>query len=197
MQRRQPNARGEGEHLRAQLVAAASELLLTTQSIALPSLRAVARACAVSPAAVYLHFDSRRALVTAVIDAQFAQLRDSIHATAASVASTSRVRAFVDAYVEWGLAHPGGYQLMFESADQLGIDYDPDDENWSLVQEAADAIAGETTLSAEESRVMAFRLWATVHGFVSLRLHKPDAAWPTSLAEDVTDALSRLAASAR
>ncbi|MEY2847516.1 MAG: hypothetical protein RI885_181, partial [Actinomycetota bacterium] len=83
MPQREQNDRGTGSRLRAALVAAAADLLLSPQPLTPPSLRAVARACAVSPAAVYLHFASQQALLTAVVDAQFDELRDVIHAALA------------------------------------------------------------------------------------------------------------------
>jgi AcrR family transcriptional regulator len=189
MAQREPNPRGEGDQLRAQLVAAASELLLTTQSIAMPSLRAVARACSVSPAAVYLHFDSQQSLLLAVLDEQTAQLRDFIHAAVEGKTGGELVRAFAIAYVEWGFAHPGGYQLLFESADQLQLEHSDQDEGWNLLIEATAIAVAVTSLPEAEAMVLAFRLWSAMHGIVSLRLHKQDAPWPTSYEVEVDAAI--------
>lgn len=186
--KREPNARGQGEQLREQLVAAASELLLMPQSVALPSLRAVARRCAVSPAAVYLHFDSQAALLGAVLDAQLASLRDSI---LAAVPTDGEPEALLDAfgvaYARWGMAHPGGYQLLFESADQFGTAHSAGDEEgrWELIEVGTGLVAASTGVDDADARPLAFQLWAGLHGIVSLRLHKPQLAWPTSLEDEV------------
>lgn len=194
MAKREPNARGDGDQLRADLVTTASELLLTTQSIALPSLRAVARACSVSPAAVYLHFDSQKALVEAVVQAQTRALRDALAEAAAAVPLPERGIAFASEYVRWGLEHPGAYQLLFESADQLGIDHENDDEGWDLMRDAARLLVEVEGVGEEESLVLASRIWVGMHGIVSLRLHKPNEPWPTSLDDEVAAALGSLLA---
>jgi AcrR family transcriptional regulator len=192
MTKREPNARGTGDQLRAQLVAAASELLLTTQLIALPSLRAVARACSVSPAAVYLHFESQQALVLAVIDAQVGELREAIRAATERVAPENAAAAFAEAYVDWGLEHPGAYQLLFESAEQLGIQHRDDDEGWNLMRDAATMMREVLGVDERSADILAFRTWTAIHGLVSLRLHKPDAPWPTTIRDDVAHILAGL-----
>jgi AcrR family transcriptional regulator len=180
MTKREPNARGTGDQLRAQLVEAASGLLLDTQAVALPSLRAVARACSVSPAAVYLHFDSAQALTSAVIDYQLVALDTAIRAGFDSAAAPrDQLRGFALAYVTWGLAHPGAYQLLFESADRLALPgHDLDDPNWALMDAAAAMVAADRGSAWDVARAEAFRLWAALHGIVSLRIHKPEVPWP-------------------
>jgi AcrR family transcriptional regulator len=185
MTHREPNARGTGDQLRDQLVAAASELLLTTQAVALPSLRAVARACSVSPAAVYLHFESVQALISAVIDAQLQALEATMHAEIDTTAAASeQMVQLARAYVGWGLEHPGAYQLLFETADRLEIpDHDLDDPSWNLIDETADLVTLATGAGLGQARESAFRLWAAMHGIVSLRIHKPGVPWPDAAAE--------------
>jgi len=194
MTRREPNARGEGDQLRRELVDAASRLLLNPQSIALPSLRAVARACSVSPAAVYLHFASQQALISAVVDAQLDQLREHINARIEAIATPSdRLGALAAAYVDWGLTHAGGYQLLFESADQLGVpEHSADDDRWDLIHDAAALLVAAEGMEPAEASVVAFRVWAALHGIVSLRLHKSDVAWPTTVEHETRLVVARL-----
>ncbi|WP_447523297.1 TetR/AcrR family transcriptional regulator [Salinibacterium sp. NYA9b] len=191
MRDRQRNARGSGDQLRDQLVAAASEMLLTPQSIAPPSLRAVARACSVSPAAVYLHFESQHALIDAVIQAQMQALG---HAIGAAVEGTSspiaRAYAFGVAYATWGIEHPGAYQLLFESADRHGNS--AHEADWGLLESAAILLVDVTGTDLTTANVIAFRLWASLHGIVSLRLHKVEAPWPTSLEGEVRAVIDSL-----
>jgi AcrR family transcriptional regulator len=188
---RQRNARGSGDQLRDHLVAAASELLLTPQSIALPSLRAVARSCRVSPAAVYLHFDSQQALISAVIQTQMQELgREIAEAVAATSSPLARAHAFGITYATWGIEHPGGYQLLFESADRLGASMHEAD--WSLLENAADLVVEVTGAARSDAGVISFRLWTALHGIVSLRMHKLDAPWPTSLDVEVRTVIDHL-----
>ncbi len=187
---REPNARGTGDQLRAQLVAAASALLVDPQSVALPSLRAVARACAVSPAAVYLHFESVQALTAAVLDAQLDDLEAAIRSAVPDDAPPrERLAALGTAYARWGLAHPGAYQLVFESADRLDLP-DRDHVRWSLIDETARMVVDATGATTAVAGAVAVRLWTMLHGLVSLRIHKPMLEWPPVEAE-IAEAIER------
>ena len=194
MTKREPNARGEGDQLRTQLVAAASELLMSPQQVALPSLRAVARACSVSPAAVYLHFESQQHLIQAVLDAQVEILRAHLLAAIPERDDAARVAAFAHAYVNWGLQHPGAYQLLFESADRLDVpDHAEDnDPGLELVALGGGMISAATGVSRELGQKLSYQFWAVLHGIVSLRLHKPGMKRMTTVEDDVDDAVATL-----
>ena len=149
---RERNARGSGEQLREQLIAAANDLLVRPQRLSVPSLRAVARACGVSPAAVYLHFDSVEALILAVIEAQYDDLGASLAAAREGMMPGPELLIAAGlGYAEWGLAHPGAYQLLFESADELQLATTVDLEGargWDLIEELAGEVARSTRPSA-------------------------------------------------
>lgn len=188
--KRDPNPRGTGDQLRADLVAAASALLVEPHAVALPSLRAVARACSVSPAAVYLHFDSVQSLTAAVLDAQLDDLEAAIRSALPDGApARERLAALGTAYARWGLAHPGAYQLVFESADRLEL---PEREHvrWSLIDEAASLVMAETGAAPAEAGATAVRLWTMLHGLVSLRIHKPMLPWP-AVDDEIAEAIAR------
>jgi AcrR family transcriptional regulator len=183
--KREPNARGAGVRLRSQLVDAASELLLRPQPLAAPSLRAVARACNVSPAAVYLHFESQQSLIWAVIENQLDALRTDLpRLDDPELPLTDRMRRFAEGYVSWGIAHPGAYQLIFESADQLGLEAHEGGPGWDLILGAAALIAEAGELDETEAELMATRVWVALHGLVSLRIHKAGLQWPTTAADE-------------
>ncbi len=177
--RRDVNPRGQGAGLRQELVAAARDLLVRPQVINSPSLRAVARASGVAPSAVYLHFGSADELLRAVVDDQFDSLRSALR----DPEHEGSLAAQAIAYVAWGLGNPGGYQLIFESADQLGLGAPAGPvAGWDLIEALERAISSERR-QQRSADVLALRLWVGLHGIVSLRLHKPDLDWPTS-AED-------------
>lgn len=184
MPARPQNARGAGEQLRADLVAAASALLVTPQSIPLPSLRSVARASGVSPSAVYLHFDSQLELVRAVVDAHLASLREHVLGHPHDGTDRGRLTALATGYAHWALEHPGAYQLVFETAPQVGVvaHENPADDLIDLLGELLAAARGA---AREPAAADALVLWAGVHGIVLLRMHKPQLAWPRTVEQDV------------
>lgn len=181
MSTRESNRRGQGEHLRADLVRAATELLVTPQGVAAPSLRAIARECGVSPSAVYLHFASQADLIGAVVEAQYAELAAALaDADRPRAAPRVRLHAMARAYVTWGIEHPGAYQLLFESADLLPADVPGSSVGDALMEQVASLVrAGGVSRAADASR-RTQRLWSGLHGIVSLRIHKPHAEWSGS-----------------
>ena len=192
---RAPNARGQGEQLRHELVDAARELLLTTRDVTPLSLRAVAKSVGVSPAAVYRHFDSAAALITAVLVDQADSLRDTIAVDAPTAVDASWLAELGLRYARWGLANPGGYQLLFESAERLGAHGGPDGPGWDIIETLTALLAGSGGRSTGDAEVVAIRAWAALHGLVSLRLHKPDLPWPTTVETEVAVLAARLLAS--
>ncbi|MFE5113668.1 TetR/AcrR family transcriptional regulator [Streptomyces sp. NPDC056663] len=166
------------EGLYSELLAAAVELASPRLATAVPSLRAVARACGVSATAVYRYFSSQSDLNRALlmrIDLVF------IDAMTASdnpgLPPLERLRRFAHAYVDWGTRHPGLYQLRFESADQLGADYvrtGAADELLAGIDALLRACGSGPDATAED-------LWCGLHGLVSLRVHKPGRVWSVGL----------------
>ena len=172
--------RGDGELLRDQLLAAATALLVAPRRVEPPSLRAVARASGVSPSAVYLHFTSQADLVATVVAAQYAELRRALDdADDTDADPGARLGLLAEAYVTWGLAHPGAYQLLFESADVLPSAA-PGEEVTGPGLDLLDRVAELVDLVGtrqEPGQQVALQIWAALHGHVSLRLHKQEAPW--------------------
>lgn len=191
---REPNVRGAGDQLRQQLVRAAAELLLQPRPVALPSLRAVARACGVSPAAVYLHFASSTALIEAVMAEELAALAAYMRAAVADVGDPGdRLHAFGQAYAAWARDQPGAYQLLFETADRLAEPSELSHDNWELIRQTQALVSQATGLVEADAERVTYRLWAALHGVVALRMHKPDIVWPTTLEEDVRAIIAAVA----
>ncbi len=195
---RQRNPRGQGERLRDDIIEAASRLLADPAAPPL-TLRAVAREVGVAATSVYLHFDDIDSLILAVADRGFAeliQLQDQ--ARESSPDPGQRIRAGCLAYCEFGLAHPGHYQVMF--ADPLPLPEDTSPEQFPgiasfrrLIEAVADYTGAEQT--DEQLFFTAQLIWEQLHGIVSLRISRPRFPWPP-LAETVTGAVDRLLAGA-
>src|ERR1700735_319051 len=71
---RRPNARGQGERLRAEIISVAVQMLGDLADDEALSLRAVARAATISPTSVYLYFPDRDALVAAAMERCHAEM---------------------------------------------------------------------------------------------------------------------------
>lgn len=200
------NARGTGENLRNELVAAATDLLTTAQDVQCPSLRAVARKVGVAPSAVYLHFSSQADLFTAVIHSLIEQLwsaQDLLYDESAE--PLERLMQFATAYADWSMAHRGGYQLLFERVELQPLETHLDGAQLTDCGFADSPLAAVTEIRSRVRRICAaagiaeaeqdahaMRLWCVIHGVVSLRIHKPNDHWQTTVEHDLRCILGAL-----
>jgi AcrR family transcriptional regulator len=200
--RRHRNPRGQGERLRDDIIEAASRLLEDPASPPL-SLRAVARAVGVAATSVYLHFDDVDSLVRAVADRHFGELARMQDAASRELTDPcAQVRAGALSYCEFGLAHPGQYQVMFSNPMPLpppgpdGVrEQVPGRSALDRLVEAIAACLGCRPGDAASVQT-AVLVWQQLHGIVSLRISRPLFPWPP-LADTVADAVNRLLAGAR
>lgn len=126
-----------------------------------------------APSAVYWHFPSEAELRSAVLDAEYADMVESIErALEAAPAGSDALVVAGNAYGTWGLAHPGAYQLLFESDDPLP---ETRAEHGPRLQRRIVELAA--TIDADARFPTALMLWSTWHGLVSLRLHKREWDW--------------------
>ena len=113
---RRPNARGQGERLREEIISAAAKMLGDLADDEALSLRAVARAVSISPTSVYLYFPDRDALVAAAMERCHAEmLQAADEAGAAHQDPALGLRARILAQAAWVQDHPGLYKVMHES----------------------------------------------------------------------------------
>jgi AcrR family transcriptional regulator len=153
------------------------------------SLRAVARRAGVSHAAPKYHFPDRAALLTAIATEGFTALAHTLHAVAQS-GPDNPLAALGRAYIDFGLAQPALYDLMFRPSE-LRAD-DPG------LRAAQDRAIGELTAavtpgspSAADARTLTLTSWALVHGLVGLArdhaLTGPDDTDPAATAHHLAE----------
>lgn len=159
----EPRAEAAGRH--ALLAAARAELV--EHGHAAISLRAVARRAGLSHAAPKYHFRDRAGLLTAVAADGFRLLTAELE-PASSLADLGR------AYIDFGLAHPALFDLMFRPSE-----LHPDDPDLTAAQQRsvdrlsevvtelghASPLAGAGQGSPPAAALMS---WAFVHGLVVL-----------------------------
>jgi AcrR family transcriptional regulator len=177
--RRQRSQRGSGEQLRAEIVAAAKELLAAAASVDDVSIRAVADAVGVTPPSIYLHFADKNELVAAVVADVFTQLDAAMVAAAAGAdGPMARLRAHGLAYVRFALEHPEHYRIAaMDPCPRPDVDEVLASGAFvhfgATVQECIDAgiFVGDDPLP------ITLDLWASAHGIASLMIAKPFLPW--------------------
>lgn len=156
---------------RAKLLEAVDQLLLEREPSAI-SLREVARRAGVSHALPGVLFGDRRAMLTAVAAAGFRGLGEAMGAAlagaedgGAALAATGR------AYVDFALANPARFELMFgrdhvDLADPAYLQACRD--GFVPLAEAMRRLAVERGLSRQDARDVGAIAWAMAHGLCTL-----------------------------
>ena len=166
---RRPNARGQGERLREEIISAAVQMLGDLADDEALSLRAVARAVSISPTSVYLYFPDRDALVAAAMQRCHAEmLQAADEAEAAHRDPAPGLRARILAQAAWVQDHPGIYKvgMPFKGAAFT--------RTTAAVQRCMDA----GVASPGDAATVALDLRTAVIGMLSLRINEPDLPWP-------------------
>lgn len=186
--------------LRDALLTAATRMLAETGPSGL-SLREAARRAGVSTGAPYRHFKDKDELLTALATRGFLALHAALAAAdehAASEAPLERLRCLGVAYVEFAVAEPALFRLMF---GELAPSTDASPELAEAIRSAgahlpraAQAVQAELrSASTEDITLLA---WSVVHGVASLYLdghlrafERKGEASGAGVAERVTRAL--------
>jgi AcrR family transcriptional regulator len=153
--------------LRAALLSAA-RALLDEGGVPAVSLREAARRAGVSPAATYRHFTDKDALLVALAVQGFGEFADAMKASFEGAREPMADMGV--AYVQFAVARPGLFRLMFGPAVA----------DRSKSPELLEAIARATQLFDSGMRtrrdvapgdpVAALRSWATMHGLATLAI---------------------------
>lgn len=140
------------------------------------SMRKIARAIDYSATSIYLYFDSKDALLHALIDEGMTQLYEALSETAAQhAAPRPRLKALCQRFIQFGLENPEYYEIMFLLHPEHMERYPP--EKYRRARRNLDVIAATLAEGVEDGcfetddpRVSASAVWASLHGAVSLLL---------------------------
>ncbi|WP_457205072.1 TetR/AcrR family transcriptional regulator [Nocardioides sp. P5_C9_2] len=171
-------------NLRAALVDAAVDTVRERGPEGL-ALRELARQVGVSHNATYRHFADRDELVDVVAEHALESLVSTIHARLALVTETDAVmqarRRLVEigaGYVEFALAEPGLFRLLFtaypeappkEAAPEEAAPEDP----YAMLNAALDDLVAVGYLAADDRPGADVTCWSVVHGFAVLNTEGP------------------------
>jgi len=136
------------------------------------TLRELADALGVSPMTPYRYFKDKDAILAAVRARAFNRFADAMEA--ADAKRSARKGGFTGGrYVDWAMAHPAAYRLMFDMQQPTASDYP------ELVAAMARARGTMTTVWKQLSSEQSFKgdvelaghlMWAAQHGAVMLQL---------------------------
>lgn len=184
---RRPRLRkGEGRLLRDEILDSAERMLLETGSQDAVSIRAVADAVGVTPPSIYRHFGDKAELIFEVCARHFTALEQHIHQACAGIADpVEKLIALGRAYINFGVANPEPYRIMFMTRPDLapkqfqGMELAESASFAMLMSCVQDCIdAGRFMPGYTDAYRLSLGFWARVHGLTSLRVTKPGITWP-------------------
>lgn len=198
------NRRGEGARLRADILAAAADLLDETGDEQAVTLRAVARGVGISAPSIYSHFADRQAILFALAQQAFAELTDRLASAGANGGdAVVRLRAVCAAYLDFAATRPQRYRVMFgglwNAADAVAQAAITPEEATALGREAlqviTDALAGCVAAGRSTSTdpaADAVALWLGLHGLAHQRAVAPAFPWPPGITDRLIGPLAHL-----
>ena len=137
------------------------------------SMRDVAGAVGCSVSSIYLYFAGKDELVHTLMDEGFERwYRRQRELIDTAGTPEARLEAVCRAYVEFGLANPEFYEIMYMFHSDRMARYPKElfrraRRNLELMGELIVAYAPEAVPTADDARIRATALWATLHGIVS------------------------------
>lgn len=176
--------KGEGHSRRAEILTAA-ERIFVEHGYEGATIRKIADEVGLSSTALYMHFSDKGEILQEICRQAFEQLLSANRRINSQPQSRpeDRLRSILDAYVDFGFAHPNAYRLIYltrpieardgaeSAAQQLGP------ELFQSFVSVLEEIQTAGRLKSGDARQAATVFWAGVHGIVSLVITKPYFDW--------------------
>lgn len=162
------------EDLRRAILDAARELFVTEDYKAV-TLRRIAEKIDYSPMAIYLYFKDKQDILLHLADEGFALLNARLEQLDI-VDPLDRLRLGGQIYLDFALTQPHYYKIMFQLEDQALTDAsvsrgEMQQRAFAFMRNAVnEAIVQGRLAAGVDGDVMAYAMWANIHGVASLAL---------------------------
>jgi AcrR family transcriptional regulator len=158
---------------KARILEAARDLFVEHGEAAV-TMRAVATAAGVSTMAAYRHFPNKEALLVAVMEHGHDKFLACMSRALSAPSPLDRLVASGQAFLDFALSHPRDYHLMFLRTAQVDLTCAPlawrDAATFRFLVDRVAECMNAGDLQGEDAEMLAFSIWALVHGMVSLYL---------------------------
>lgn len=156
------------------------------------TMRDIAHAIRYTPATIYLHFRDKTALLREIVEQDFLTISARFHKLSRLEDPVERLREMGYMYVEFGLAYPNHYRLLFmtphaESIARAGRgpltlgEGSPERDVYAFLMATVEECLATGKFRPEYRNVeqVSQMLWAAMHGVVALSIAKGNDPWIT------------------
>ncbi len=175
----------EKQLIRTVIMDAARELFIH-QGVDAVTMRAVANKIGYSATSIYLYFSDKEQLLRAVVDADVLKLAQALQSTLKISDPLERFLQFGKHYVQFALANPNHYRMMFmtqhppcdpalSSIEQHNPEQDAYAQLIGVVNNACEAGIFKDELT--DPVLIAQTIWAAMHGLCALQINLAEDAW--------------------
>lgn len=174
--RRRKSPRGSGEQLRAEILTAATDLLLESGDESAVSIRAVAGRVGVTPPSIYMHFADKDTLIDEVVAHYFTRLDEVMRRAGAEQENTWRAaHAQGMAYVRFAVENAELYRVATMKVGAEGTDADEVLGESAFVHfaETIERLMDEGLVDKGDPTPVVLELWTAAHGVAALMIAKP------------------------
>jgi AcrR family transcriptional regulator len=187
------------EHLRAEILEAAREMFFK-EGVEKVSMRAIAKKIEYSPTTIYLYFKDKSELFRSLCEEAFAKLEYELEEIKKTEDDPVEcLRQGTVAYVNFGLAHPNHYRVVFMTTHPHGSD-----QTYKFSGSAGERsflyMVSQIQRAMEQGKFRpgdpvqaAQTAWSTMHGLTSLMITQPGFPWAerNTLIQHLADTLTR------
>ena len=174
----------EKQELRQQILDTAREMF-AAEGYEAVTMRRIAEAIEYSPTAIYLYFKDKEELINELCLSDFRALAKEFQKIAQIADPVERLKTTGLSYVEFGLAYPNHYRLMFmtphpkPTAEMKADQGNPEQDAYAFLKVVVRECIAAGRFRDEYADVDAVAqvLWAGVHGVVSLWIAKCKDDW--------------------
>lgn len=137
------------------------------------TMRRIASEAGITAMAIYHHFPSREALLSAVVDSEFSQMAELFTAPKGKQSFETAMVHILDGYISYALEHPRIFDYVFSTV-RAGARRFPEDfrarrsPTLNLIADAVFHWMKLGKLKQGDRWEIAMELWAHVHGYLAL-----------------------------
>jgi AcrR family transcriptional regulator len=187
-------AKGQGHLLRDEILDVTVTLLQNCATADEITIRTIAAAVQRTTPQIYEHFANRDEVLHEAAKRALNDMAISVDkAVGRSTDFRKRLRARAHAYVNFAIANPAAYRVLFmpSTPSPMTVDALLLLAGMEAVVKDLDAAYAAQRLAWTDRPKVALTLWSALHGVASLHVAHPQAVWPTDMLDQLLDELAQ------